>query len=71
MLQQDKKGKGKKFVRLMLRTIDEQNVRLRNSLDVDLKITLLQIFQSHQKIIKNVLDFAVFNYLLVALEILQ
>ena len=30
--------KRKKLVRLMFRTIDKQNVRLKNALDVDLKI---------------------------------
>ena len=34
---------------LVIWTTDERNVRVRNVLDVDLKITLLKIFQSHQK----------------------
>ena len=37
----------------MFRAIEEQNVRLGNALDVDMKITLLQNFQSHQKIMRN------------------
>ena len=37
----------------MLRTIDEQNLRLRNTLDVDLKIKLLQNVKNHQVIMKN------------------
>ena len=40
-------------MRLVLRIIDEQNRHLENALDVDLKITLLQNFQSHQKIMRN------------------
>ena len=45
--------KRKNLMRLMLRTIDERNVRFGNALDVDLKITLSQNVQSHQKIMKN------------------
>ena len=37
----------------MFCTIDERNVRLRNALDVDLKITSSQNFQSHQKRMKK------------------
>ena len=33
--------------------MDELNIRLRNALDVDLKITSLQNVQSHQKITRN------------------
>ena len=40
-------------MQLMLRTMDELNIRLRNALDVDLKITSLQNVQSHQKITRN------------------
>ena len=47
------KRKRRKLVRLMLQTIDERNVRLGNALDLDLKITLLQNFQHHQKIMRN------------------
>ena len=42
--------KRKKIIRLVIWTTDEQNVRLGKVLDVDLKITSLKIFQSHQKI---------------------
>ena len=38
---------------LMFRTIDEQNVRLGNALDVDLKIICSQNVQSHQKMMRN------------------
>ena len=38
----------------MIWTIDARNARHGNDLDVDLKITLLKIFQSRQKIMKNV-----------------
>ena len=41
--------KRKNLVRLMLWTIDKRNGHLKNALDVDLKITKLQNFQSHQK----------------------
>ena len=37
----------------MLHPIDKCNLHLRNALDVDLKVTLLQNFLSHQKIMKN------------------
>ena len=46
-------SKRKNIARLMLWTIYERNVGLRNALDVDLKITCSQNVQSHQKITKN------------------
>ena len=36
-------------MRLVIRTTDKWNIRLANVLDADLKITLLQNVQSHQK----------------------
>ena len=45
--------KRKKLVLLVLQTTDKQNVHLEKNLDVDLKITQLQNFQSHQKILIN------------------
>ena len=46
----EQESKRKKLVRLMFQTIHEGNIRLGNALDVDLRITQLQNFLSHQKI---------------------
>ena len=40
-------------MRLVIRTTEKRNGHLENILDVDLKITQLLNFRSHQKIIRN------------------
>ena len=45
--------KKKKLARLMFHLTEIWNVRLRNDLDVDLNITLLQNVLSHQNIMRN------------------
>ena len=43
----------KNRVRLVLRTRDKQDVHIEKKLDLDLNITKLQNFQSHQGIMRN------------------
>ena len=45
--------KRKNLVRLVLQKTDKRNRYLKNILDADMKITYLQNFQSHQKIMRN------------------
>ena len=51
----------------MFHPMENLNIRLGNALDVDLNISLLQNFQSHQKIIKN----GESNYVLIKKEIVH